>query len=253
MKKIALYIFVFALAFSCKKDDEKVFPIEPYIEFKSFKFGKGNIGNWDSLNVEFYYRDGDADFGLTETTTEPYNFRNYFFKSSGKKYTGNLSPSIVNELINYKFKRLNKPDTLPSFVTPFSCRNWEIYQSQNFTVNDTLYFQANPNYYNLFIDNYVFSNGNWSKFDFSTAFTYPNCSYGVNARAPSLENFQLGSNGYGPFIINKISSKEGSMIYSIKSFDLDYFFSGKKIKLKVRIQDRAFHKSNEIETSEIQF
>lgn len=251
MKKIVAYIFIFAIAFSCKKDDEKVFPIEPYIEFKSLKFGKSTNGGFDSLNVEFYFRDGDADFGLDDSYKEPYNVRNYFFKSTGKKYSGSLNQININELIKYKDKRLNKLDTLPNFVTPFNCTNWEIFRN-GIAVTDTIYFKRNPNYLNLFIDFYIFNAGNWTRLDFDSFFTYPNClESGFNARFPPLENFQSGP--YGPFTINKISSKEGMVIYSIKSFVFDYLFSGKKIKLKVRIQDRAFHKSNEIETSEIQF
>jgi hypothetical protein len=252
MKKIALYIFVFALAFSCKKDDEKVFPIEPYIEFKSLKFGKGIVGNWDSLNVEFYFRDGDADLGLDESYKEPYNYRNYFFKLTGKKYSGELASAKISDLITYKDKRTKNLDSLPSFAKPYNCTNWELARSTNGLLIDTVYYQANPNYYNLFVDYYILSAGNWDRFDFDTVFPYPNCTDGgVNGRFPSPENFQ--SESFGPFLLNRISTKEGVLTYSMKSFGLDQIFSSKKIKLKVRIQDRSFHKSNEIETSEIQF
>jgi hypothetical protein len=261
MKKITLYFFVVILSFSCKKDDEKVFPIEPYIEFKSFKFGKSNIGSWDSLNVEFYFRDGDADLGLSGAYVYPYHYRNYYLKSNGTKhifsddtFSDSFKKSFLAklpELITYKDRKIIGLDTLPKFITPFSCTNWELVTNQN-RVIDTVYYQLNPNFYNLYVDYYVMNNGSWVKFDDDPGLTYPNCIEGFNGRFPPTDVFDFHTDG-SPFYLEKISSKEGVITYSMRSFAFTTFFSGKKIKLKVRIQDRAFHKSNEIETSEIQF
>jgi hypothetical protein len=250
MRKILSYIFVSTLLFSCKENDDKVFPVEPFIEFKSLTFKKGLPSQPDSLNLEFYYRDGDADFGLPSSFVAPYNLRNYFFKSNGSKYTGSLSAVNSSEFITYKDKRLKILDTLPRFTAPFDCNNWELYKS-NGKITDTVYFQTNPNFYNLFVDIYTKGSNNWSLFDFSTVSSFPNCSQGIYARVPDLENFNSKSGS--PFKITKISSKEGLITYSIISFALTQIFSGKPLKLKVKIQDRALHKSNEIETSEIQF
>ena len=250
MRKILSYIFVSTLLFSCKENDDKVFPVEPFIEFKSLIFKKGLPSQPDSLNLEFYYRDGDADFGLPSSFVAPYNLRNYFFKSNGSKYTGSLSAVNASELIRYKDKWLKILDTLPKFTAPFDCNNWELYRS-NGRVTDTVYFQTNPNSYNLFVDIYTKDSNNWALFDFSSVSSFPNCSQGIHARVPDLENFSPQSGV--PFKIVKISSKEGVITYRVVSYSLSFLFAGKKIKLKARIQDRALHKSNEIETSEIQF
>jgi hypothetical protein len=251
MRKILSYIFVSTLLFSCKENDDKVFPVEPFIEFKSLTFKKGLTGYPDSLNLKFYFTDGDSDFGLPGTFASPYNFRNYFFKSNGNKYTGELPAVASSELIRYKDKRLKILDTLPLFTNPFNCTNWELYRSNNL-VTDTVYYQANPNFYNLFVDLFTFENGAWIKFNPYSILFHPNCPTAdfLNARVPELGNFLLPS--YYPFLFERISSKEGVITYRVVSYSLSFLFAGKKIKLKARIQDRALHKSNEIESSEIQ-
>ena len=247
MKKNVAYLFVFLLAFSCKKDEEKIFPIEPYIEFKSLTFKTGSPIP-DSLTLKFNFRDGDSDLGFTSNIVAPYNFRNYFFKSDGKIFSNSLYAVDLNTLITYRDKRLGSNDTLPKFTTPYDCTNWELFRDSR-GILDTVYYQQNLNYFNIYVDFYSLNNSGWIKFDPKSYFIYPNCSsLGFYTRS----NFQIEQDVDAPFEVVYTSSKEGIFTYKMISIGFRQIFSGKKIKLKIRIQDRALHKSNEIETSEIQ-
>jgi hypothetical protein len=250
--RISIIFFLLLFFAGCKNSEEKVFPIEPYIEFKSLEFKKGSLGWLDTLDLKFYFRDGDSDLGLDASSAEPYNFRNYFFKANGKKYTGGLNSNNIVSLITYRDKRILKIDTLPKFQTPFDCNNWEVFKGENPLSIDTIYYQANKNYYNIFVALELFDGTGWKAFNPSLEFTYPNCVYDfLNGRFPPLENFVSKSNL--SFELEKISNKEGLLKYRIMSSAFQLLFKGKKIKLKVSIQDRALHKSNEIETAELQF
>ena len=107
----------------------------------------------DSLIVMIRFKDGDGDLGLEASELEaPYNDKTYYRFADGTYVT-------------YKTRRTNpKYDTLPAFVKPYNCINWEIK-----TVNqklDTFYFKLNPNHYNFFVDFFIKNNnGTYAKFD----------------------------------------------------------------------------------------
>jgi hypothetical protein len=263
MKKVTLYFFVAALTFSCN-ENEKTFPVEPHIKFESLSFAPSQLAvAVDTLKLKFYFTDGDSDLGLPSSALEPYNYRNYYFRSSGLRFTSSEDSfsdnfkrtlfSKLPELITYKDKRSKALDTLPKFISPYSCTNWEIVRNQSGSVTDTVYFQSNLNFYNLFVDCYVYSNGDWVQFDPKTLSAFPYCSEGFYARIPLFKDITPSNSDMYPFSLHLFSDKEGTITYLIMSFGIRSLFGGKKIKLKVRIQDRALHKSNEIETSEIQF
>jgi hypothetical protein len=249
--KSQLAILIAFVFLGCQ-DAEDDFPKEPYIEFRSFSFGKSGNTGADSLNLEFYFRDGDGDLGLNNNTDEPYNKKFYFLRSDGTKISDKVNlDNLLHTVIRYQDKR-TQLDTLPEFTSPFSCTNWEIFWSVVNTPEDTVYYQANENYYNLFVDVFTLRNETWEKLDFNLTFSYPFCTEGwPNARFESIKN--TSSYNDTPFTFKNISSKEGIIIYSIRSPAIQIFFSGQKIKLKVKIQDRALNRSNEIETTEIQF
>ncbi|MBS1555805.1 MAG: hypothetical protein JSU09_12850 [Bacteroidetes bacterium] len=238
-----LLFFVFG---TCSKSDEKVFPPEPYIEFRSVKYVKAETPNIDALELEFYVRDGDSDLGLLTTdAAAPFHWRTYYLKENGGKYEGSLSAAILPSIINYSFKRKINRDTLPTL----NCKNWELYWGQNFIKpTDTVYYQPNKFYFNVFVDFYNSENGSWKKLNLDSFLVFPNCYIDTfNGRLPKLEPNDSPLN---PFKIIKISPQEFIVTYRMRSLAYKFLFGGKKTKIKFSIVDRALHFSNEVETEE---
>jgi len=200
-----------------------IYSIVPEIEFSNICYGKAKPGGGlDSIVVAFKFKDGDGDLGLNDSYIQDTTFAFQFYYN------------FEGALVTYKTKRKNPSLGLPDFVTPFNCTDWEVKRNSGNVVIDTLFTKFNPNYYNIFIDFYV----NDVLFDPSSYFVYPNCSVqGYNGRFPVL--------ALDP---SKDSPLDGKITYSLKGFAFDFLFSTQQLKLKIRIQDRALHKSNEITT-----
>lgn len=199
-----------------------IYSIVPEIEFDNIYYGKAKAGvGLDSIVISLKFKDGDGDLGLNTTEADTvFRLQSYF--------------TFQGALVTYKIKRQNPSLGLPDFVTPFSCTNWDVRKNNSGVVLDTLYTVYNPNYYNIFVDFYV----NDIRFDPATYFTYPGCSIGgYNGRFPVLS-----------VDIGKKSPLDGKITYSLKGVAFDFLFSINQLKLKIRIQDRALHKSNEITT-----
>ncbi len=196
----------------------------PGIEFNDLYFAKGTLT--DTLSVSIKFKDGDGDVGLAQgDTLSPYNNKFYYRLSD-------------NTLLNYKQKRTNPNfDTLPAYVKPYYCTNWEI-RSINKKI-DTLYFRTNQNYYNIFVDFYI-QNGQtleYELFDLETQFAGANCGLTYDGRLPVLSKD-----------LARKSALEGVVRYNMKSQAFLAIFGSKAFKLRITIQDRALHKSNTIET-----
>ncbi len=238
-KRGLLYILILAgLAGSCF--DPPQFPIQPRISFESIDFveyGSGFDSEPDSLILKVAFQDGDGDLGLDPSElgciSDDVCFNNkfYFIKGDGTPVT-------------YKDKRTN-PDfsDLPDFVKPYSCINWEVRTLTSGGPVDTLYFELNPDHYNMEVDFLVKNpvNGSFEEFDWSTAFDYPFCGGTFDGRFPILFKDRPGS------------PLEGVIRYGMGSTGFKVLFSTKTLKLRVKIKDRALHVSNEIETREFTF
>ncbi len=203
----------------------------PSIEFESVIFKDvANTSDPDSLILTVRFKDGDGNLGLDPDSDEdkspPFNNR-YFFKASD------------GSVITYKTKRtMPGYDTLPAFVKPYNCINWELITSNN--VVDTFYFQLNPNHYNIFVDFMVKnSNGTFTKFDWTTEFSYPQCGITFDGRFPILAKD-----------ITTKAALDGKIRYSMQSTGFLVLFSIKTLKLRVTIQDRLLNRSNTVESSE---
>ena len=203
----------------------------PIIEFDNIIYK--NTTDADSLIITVKFRDGDGDLGIDPyELNPPFNPRFYFRLADGQ-------PTIAKDqpLITYLTKR-TKPgyDTLPPFIKPYSCINWEITTNTSGKF-DTLYFQLNNNHYNIFVDYFIKNNnGSFTKFDFQKEFctTY---------------------NGRFPILSKDLSQKtplDGSIRYSMVSTanGFLYQFCIKTLKLAVTIKDRTLNKSNTVETQE---
>jgi hypothetical protein len=195
----------------------------PLIDFNDMYFAKGSVT--DTLSVSVKFKDGDGDIGLAQADTlTPYN---------NKFYPRQLN----NQLITYKLRRTPSYDTLPAYVKPYYCTNWEI-RSINKKL-DTVYFQLNPNYYNIFVDFYI-QNGQtleYELFDLETQFAGANCGLTYDGRLPVLAKD-----------LSRKSALEGVIRYNMKSQAFLAIFGSKAFKLRITIQDRALHKSNTLET-----
>jgi len=227
-------MLVMAVALNaCFKAPE--FPIIPEIEYNSISLKKGPPPTpdvpspADTLVLVINFKDGDGDLGLDGSETGiPYNDRFYYVFQDGS-------------FLNYRAK-FNVPgyDTLPAFVTPYNCTNWEVIKDPNTNVTtDTLYFQLNPNHYNFFVDFYIEQQDHsFALYDWKKEFIYPNCNVnGFNGRFPILSKD-----------LSQKTAQEGTIRYNMKSVAFNILFSIKLLKLRLYIQDRALHKSNVIET-----
>lgn len=233
IRGLLLFLIVAAGMSACFDPPE--YPVQPQIEFESIEFkefGSGFDSETDSLILVISFKDGDGDLGLDPSEqgciSETICYNNKFYS---KKEDGNL--------VTYKDKRTNpKFSSLPDFIKPFNCINWEVRNDNNKI--DTLYFELNPDHYNITVDFLVKnpSNGTFEEFDWTKEFTYPNCGISFDGRFPILFKDKPGS------------PLEGNLKYSMGSLGFKALFSIKTLKLRIQIKDRALNKSNIIETPE---
>ncbi|MBL7874214.1 MAG: hypothetical protein JNL53_01025 [Cyclobacteriaceae bacterium] len=211
------------------------FPLQPQIEFESIVFreyGSGFDAEADSLILTLTFKDGDGDLGLDPSELSCvsegicYNNKFFFRKPDGT-------------LLTYKDKRTNPAySSLPDFVKPYNCINWEV-STDNTGKVDTFYFELNPDHYNIEVDFLVKNpDGTFTEFDWTKEFNYPNCGTSFDGRFPILYKEEPGT------------PLEGNLRYSMGSIGFKALFSVKTLKLRVQIKDRALNKSNEIFTPE---
>jgi hypothetical protein len=108
-----------------------------------------------------------------------------------------------------------------------------------YQIVDTVYFELNPNHYNIEVDFLVKEPGN------------------PNADAQGFVEFDWFApplcqtfDGRFPVLTNNQNSLEGTLSYSMISTGFVVLFSIKTLKLRIQIKDIALHKSNVIETPE---
>jgi hypothetical protein len=246
IRGLMLLGFMFGVA-SCFNPPE--YPIAPEIEFDGVTFIEtSDPSDADTLALRLLFKDGDGDIGLGDAdlivsaNTRQYA-QHFYFKTDGNKVVTSNNAELANNpaFISYKTKRtVAKFDTLPRFIKPYSCTNWEIVKKtvNNATVPvDTLYFQLNPNYYNIFVDFLVKQpDGKWLEYDFRKEFctTY-------DGQIPILSKD-----------LSQPTPLEGVIRYAMPGAGFKLNFSLKTIKLRMQIQDRALHKSNIVESGEFQ-
>ena len=212
----------------------------PDIEFEKIKFiDIKDADSADSLIITLKFKDGDGDLGIAPSETQvPFN-NIYYVRYPERTLVPSYSPDKA--YVTYKTKRtVAGYDTLPAFAKPYNCTNWQVL-TQDQKVTDTLYFQLNPNHYNIFITFQTKdATGKFNDFDFSSFYTYPLCEVG-------------GFHGRFTILSKDLSQPgplEGTIRYGMTSAGFNTIFSIKTLRLKVRIQDRALNKSNEVITPE---
>lgn len=251
-----LAVCVFLGLVSCFNPPE--YPITPSIEFETITFkdvpDNATTPNGgfipDSLVLEVSFKDGDGDIGLSgdaDGDDIAYEERFYFKVNDNRKYAlrnGATTLDIANDptFVKYRTRRTNPNyDTLPTIADSYlECIHWDIVKragtgtAPTITL-DTLYFQLNPNHYNIFIDFLIKqNNGSWVEYDFRKEL----CTT-FDGRIPILAKDD-----------DQSVPLQGKIRYAIQGSGFKFVFGNSTLKLRVRIQDRALNKSNEIETPE---
>jgi hypothetical protein len=234
------------------------YPAIPEISYNKIKFidtpdPAGTLVA-DTLALYVDFKDGDGDLGLNDAdlqlTAATKDFvEQFYFDKGGKRWAiddvTKLSQStkpdditFYKTLLKYSSKKAVPFDTLPSYLKPFDCINWKIlYKTVGNTVTptDTVYFQLNPNHYNIFVDFLVKqNNGSFIEYDFRKELctTY-------DGRMPILSKD-----------IGQETPLEGTIRYAMVGVGFKLIFSIKTLKLRVSVRDRALNKSNEMVTPE---
>lgn len=119
-----------------------------------------------------------------------------------------------------------------------------------YAVSDTLYWQENPATWNLAVQflevkaNNVVEEYNWME------------THGVNfnTRIPDVTGLEFGKRiQTGGVVVTGFSTTDGLIEYGMRSADFGKVFSGKKIRLRITVSDKAHHLSNIIESNDLQF
>ncbi len=217
-------------------------PVEPEIVFNDVLF-KDLTNEADSLIIIVDFQDGDGNLGLEkDEILAPFNDKAYFaYLPNDQEVVKFALDTLTNDefqifsenVITYASRRdVPELDTLPAFVDPYSCINWEIIQDV-----DTLYYQSNEYHHNILVDFLVQQpGGGFEEFDWTKEFGYPNCGISYDGRFPLL----LPNRNDRPL--------EGSIRYGMTSVGFKSLFSLKTLKLRVTVIDRALNVSNTIET-----
>ncbi len=236
---------------ACLKQPEN--SVIPTITLQSVNFKHVFPVAADTLIVTLKFTDGDGDLGINGDETAIYtsasdstdiNSPFYYVYDSAKNtvwyyvHEPNVSLPKGYHYVNYASHRnihTHPFDTLPSAPT---CANWEFRASPA----DTLYIQDNPYNNNFFMDVYIKNpSGTYTYFDITTLYPLAECTPNAfNGRFPILSS-DLG----------KKSSLDGTITYKYQSAGLYLHFEGETLKIKVYILDRAFHKSNVVESGDI--
>jgi hypothetical protein len=227
--------------------DPPEYPVTPEIEFENIQFKDVADPGFDSLILTISFKDGDGDLGLrgdelgcylVGADTICYNDKFTFLNQNGKKVKNFVG--VEGTLITYETKRTDPNFSyLPDFLKPYNCINWDVIREEDI-VTDTVYFELNPNHYNIFVEFHVKQNdGTFSLFDFQQEFSYPSCGGSFNGRFPILSKD-----------LSREVPLEGTIRYAMQSSAFLLQFSIKTLKLRIRIQDRLLHTSNTIETPE---
>lgn len=118
------------------------------------------------------------------------------------------------------------------------------------STDNTFYSERNENALNLYIDFLVEGNdGAFTEFDFSRDLPTKTCAQGFDTRLPLLSSFTPGHHRDLVFDVNIISQNEGEITYAMASSGFRDLFTGKNLKLRISLKDRALHVSNVIETT----
>ena len=231
--KILIFFGVSIIFSSCFEAPE--FPNTPKIEFKEVIFKDiGTNSDPDSLLIILNFQDGDGDLGLsTNESQSPYNQKNYFSNKTGLLF--DFKNEDIEDLLT--FSDTSEIDSLPPFSGNAQCLNWdtnpEIFFLDGTQLDDTVYFQFNPRYHNIFVDFFLDKGTGFEQFVWRLEI---DCSTNFDGRFPRLSSE------------TKSKALEGTIKYGMLSVGFKSIFQDNPIKLKITIVDRNGNFSNTVET-----
>jgi hypothetical protein len=286
-KGLFLFCFLGFTVSSCF--DPPVFTDSPEISVNkiTFKEVEGENTN-DSLILYLDFKDGDGDLGLNDDmTTSPYN-QSFYFLADGVVVDGKGRLNQVTAIPQtIPAREPNQPEEIAYLITPNGVSgklatnktrtkpnygylpaydpNGCAYTSSGFltmtletdhlvdgsyniidtlikppstakyfVIDEPIYNVENQNHYNIDVEFWVLDNtGTFKPYDWSALL--------------SCGDFD----GRFPFIPHRIGEPiEGTIKYAMLNDAFMRTFSTKRMKLKIRIRDRALNVSNEVETPE---
>ncbi|AGA76495.1 hypothetical protein [Echinicola vietnamensis] len=214
--KAKSYAYILVLIFSagaCVSPPDN-FPTVPEISYEGLSYLEVD-GASDSLKVAINFRDAEGDLGLDpREDNPPYNPLFFLTDENG-------------DYITYS----NRPEDAPSY----NPRDWAVEPTiNNETIEDTLWVEHNPDYYNIFVRFFIKRNGTFNEFKWTDA--------------PYYTTFD----GRFPLILNDNNQRavEGTIEYAMLSSGWRSIFRNDTVRLDLQIQDRALNKSNVISTPE---
>ncbi len=285
IKGIILFCFSMVAVSACFDPPE--FSNSPKIFFKDIKFKEvGDAGELDSLIVTLDFEDGDGDIGLSSDPADsefPYNSEFYYLQDGSGDTIPIISQfvdvdsgiyAILNDgeifgkivtnktrtlpeygflpvydrgnCYNYKeVATVMKGNPFPGVLTPLSSVD-ETYQiedtitlngKQYARITDPLFYRRNLNYYNIEVKFWQFQDGGFVEYDW---FNSDECN----------DFFGRFTTSNSPFPTYKNQPIEGTLRYGMVSSAFIAIFGNNKLKISVRIRDRALHTSNIIFSQE---
>jgi hypothetical protein len=223
------------------------YPVVPNISFVDMWYERPPQPDLPTIALQLNFTDGDGDLGLDPSFETDTAFVERFFVTRQNQYISNVTlkkfPNVA--LVDYEYVKRNPNLRLPngSPFPPLNCQNWfqQKVTVNNFeTVTDTLYIEYNESYYNILVDLLIDDGtGNFKSYDPNVDFPFPNCPDGnYNGRFPVLSSDP-----------GKKSPLDGTLTYKMKTLVTELVIGSKRFKLRIQILDRAYHRSNIIETA----
>jgi len=280
IKGIAVFVFFGVFLSACFNPPE--FSVTPSIEFEGKQFVRGkSASDADTLIISLNFKDGDGDLGLEGTQIDSPFHANYFYLADNGVKTriitfpadiadesGVQSISILDipagatgKLVNASTRKQTGDTSFPVYQDPFTCTAYvrdSVYvlerdlgyldmsklirtintQPKIYVFRDTLYYETNPLHYNIDVEFLVKQADN---------------SFQVYDIKKELCNNGLSGDGFFgrfPVLSDSENPLEGVLTYKMNSAGFRFIFGSKRLKLRIRIRDRALHESNTITTDE---
>ena len=243
------------------------YPIVPKISFSNLAFERE--GSFGTLVLTLDFTDGDGDLGVDDSfQTDTAFVQQYYLLRPNQDFSNvstRLFPYVSNVeyrnlsrllLVNYGYVQKNPNFSVPkveklklpddSSFPGLNCKYWNQRRvggsgNDRDAIKDTVFttVSKSESYYNIFVNLLIDDGtGNFKVFDPDSEFPFPTCSDGnFSGRFPVLSSDP-----------GKKAPLDGTLTYRMKSLLTELIIGSKRFKLRVQILDRAYHRSNVIET-----
>jgi hypothetical protein len=273
IKGLAFFFLIVIGIGSCFDPPE--YPTTPIIEFSKIEYVDAAWDSL-FLYIDFKDGDGDLGLKTDDPVyrSAPYNDAFFYQENNGslrQLSTYSLStqvPDIIEitdpasgDLV---FPRTKKKamyaDDVPNYAFPYTCTNFVYrsilieeadaavldnvtprkavtFEARNYIeITDTLYFDPNPNHYNIEVRFYTKNGEDYDLYDWRSdgCNRVTNVGQTFDARFPVLSEDQ--------------NTVEGTLKYGMYSLGFKETFGNKTLRLEIQIKDRALNKSNLVVT-----